>query len=159
MLRAAPSFVRASRRRAAHPVHALVDMLEARLSRGQTRALATVIRDRSSSVWVRASAPPAARSAWRAMSAEAAQSPPWAAPPPPELDAHGFATARSARYADSHEQALAQCVEDVMAQLEHKGCAGAENIVSVLWVSENKQVLRAGPAVRARACGAAVGES
>jgi len=82
------------------------------------------------------------------MSAEAAQSPPWAAPPPPELDAHGFATARSARYADSHEQALAQCVEDVMAQLEHKGCAGAENIVSVLWVSENKQVLRAGPAVR-----------
>lgn len=58
----------------------------------------------------------------------------------PELDAHGFAMAKSTRYADSHEQALAQCVEDVMGQLQRKGCADAHNIVSVLWVSENNQV-------------------
>ena len=58
----------------------------------------------------------------------------------PELDAHGFAMAKSARYADSHEQALVQCVDDVMGQLQRKGCADAHNIVSVLWVSENNQV-------------------
>lgn len=97
--------------------------LEARVSR-QTRAPA---KQRDRSLWVQMQAPAATR---RGMSATAA----------PELDTHGFAMAKSARYADSHEQALAQCVEDVMGQLQRKGCADAHNIVSVLWVSENNQV-------------------
>jgi len=52
----------------------------------------------------------------------------------------GFATCKSTAYADTYQEALVACTQDIMAQLRKKGHADSHKIISVLWLSENKQV-------------------